>query len=110
MADAKINLNVMPWFKAGTHDRIFNTLLQHSVPLTDPSVWITDNFTDGVDIALYDLKHLDELPGIVRRLLTDSDLAERIIQNGYEKVSRNLTFRNCVDWVLEAIIGVQKNK
>ncbi len=109
MADAKINLNVMPWFKAGTHDRIFNTLLQHSVPLTDPSIWITDNFMDGVDIALYDLKHLEELPALVHTLLTDTTLAENIIQNGYEKVSRNLTWGNCADWILEAIVGVRKN-
>lgn len=109
MADAKINLNVMPWFKAGTHDRIFNTLLQHSVPLTDPSIWITDNFTDGVDIALFDLKHLEKLPDVVHHLLTDTALAENIIHNGYEKVSRNLTWSTCTDWILEAIVGVRKN-
>ncbi len=103
MADAKINLNVMPWFKAGTHDRIFNTLLQHSVPLTDSSLWLDQNFTDGVDIALYDLKHLERLPDIVRRLLTDTELAERIIQNGYEKVAANLTWSHCTDWLLEAL-------
>lgn len=102
MGDTKINLNVMPWFKAGTHDRIFNTLLQHSVPLTDPSRWITENFTDGADIALYDLDHLERLPGIVHELLTDTAKAEAIIRKGYEKVSRELTWSNCADWILES--------
>ena len=37
MHRAKVNLNVMPFFKAGSHDRIFNTYLQGSVPLTIPS-------------------------------------------------------------------------
>lgn len=103
MADAKINLNVFPWFKAGTHDRIFNTLLQHSIPLTDPSRWVMENFTDGVDIALYDLKHLEELPGIAERLLKDHVSAEKIIQRGYEKVLYNFTWSNCADWILSAI-------
>lgn len=103
MADAKINLNVMPWFKAGTHDRIFNSLLQHSVPLTDPSLWLEENFTDGVDIAFYDLKHLDRLPDIAGRLLADTELAEHIIRNGYTKVSQNLTWSHCADWILESI-------
>ena len=92
----------MPGFKQGTHDRIFNTLLQRSVPLTDSSGWIGENFTDGVDIALYDLKHLEELPGIARRLLSDQELAERIIENGYRKAAEGFTWGHCVDWILEA--------
>ncbi len=44
MGDAKINRNVMPWFKSGTHDRIFNILLQHSLPLTDSSSWLNENY------------------------------------------------------------------
>lgn len=103
MADARINLNVMPGFKQGTHDRIFNTLLQRSVPLTDSSGWIGENFTDGVDIALYDLKHLKELPSIARRLLSDQELAERIIENGYRKAAEGFTWGHCVDWILEAV-------
>ena len=79
MADARINLNVMPGFKKGTHDRIFNTLLQHSIPLTDSSTWIDGNYTDGEDIALFDLDHLEQLPNIARRLLEDTKTAERII-------------------------------
>lgn len=103
MADAKLNLNVFPWFKSGTHDRIFNTLLQHSLPLTDPSRWITENFTDGEDIVLYDLKHLEQLPEIVNSLLWDSERAEAMIQKGYDKVIHNFTWSNCADWILDAV-------
>lgn len=105
MADAKINLNVMPWFKAGTHDRIFNTLLQHSLPLTDSSLWITETFRDGEDIALFDLKHLEKLPDMARSLLADPVKAEKIIEKGYEKVRKNFTWEHCTQWLLEAIEG-----
>lgn len=103
MADARINLNVMPGFKEGTHDRIFNTLLQRSVPLTDSSTWIDENYTDGEDIALYDLDHLEQLPAIARKLLEDTDMAERIIEKGYEKTVNNFTWSHCTDWILDAI-------
>lgn len=103
MADARINLNVMPGFKAGTHDRIFNTLLQHSLPLTDPSHWLERYFTDGEDIVFYDLDHLERLPGIVRSLLEEPEKAEKMIQKGYEKVSRELTWSNCVDLLWAAV-------
>jgi glycosyltransferase involved in cell wall biosynthesis len=102
MADAKLNLNVMPWFKAGTHDRIFNTLLRHSLPLTDPSSWIAENFTGGGNIALYDLDHLECLPEIVHELLEDSVKAETMIQKGYEMVRQKFTWTNCADWILDA--------
>lgn len=101
MADARINLNVMPWFKAGTHDRIFNALLQRSVPLTDGSSWIREHFADGEEIALYDLKDLEALPGIARGLLEDADRAEAMIQRGYEKTVQNLTWPHYADWLLE---------
>ncbi|MCI8292015.1 MAG: glycosyltransferase family 1 protein [Hespellia sp.] len=109
MADAKINLNVMPWFKNGSHDRIANTLLQHSVPLTDTSRWLEDNFVDGQDIAFYDLNHLEELPAIAERLLEDQELAEEIIQNGHEKALLNLTWGHCAEWVLDGIQAVRVN-
>ncbi len=103
MADARLNLNVFPWFKSGTHDRIFNALLQHSLPLTDSSRWVDENFTNGEDIALYDLEYLEKLPEIVGELLRDTERAERMIQKGYEKTAKNLTWSNCADWILTAI-------
>ena len=58
---------------------------------------------DGADSALYDLKHLELLPDIASRLLQDTEKAEQIIRNGYEKVLQNLTWSNCADWILTAI-------
>lgn len=109
MADARINLNVMPWFKAGTYDRIFNILLQRSLPLTDSSAWIDSNFTDGVDIVLFDLKKLEQLPDITANLLADSDKVERIIENGYRKVAEKYTWKNCVDQIISGITGLESD-
>ncbi len=103
MADAKINLNVFPWFKSGTHDRIFNTLLYHSLPLTDSSRWIDAHFTDGQDIVLYDLKQLERLPDIAGQMLKNTEQAESIIRKGREKVLRELTWSNCADRILTTI-------
>ena len=103
MADAKINLNVFPWFKSGTHDRIFNSLLQHSLPLTDSSRWVDETFTDGWDIALYSLKNLEELPAIAEKYLKNPDLTESVISRGYEKTIREFTWKNCVDQILSAV-------
>lgn len=102
MAKAKINLNVMPWFKDGTHDRIFNILLQGSLPVTDSSVWLNENFADGQDIVFYDLRQLEKLPQRIEKYLNNPDEAEAVIQKGFEKVSRQFVWKNCVDQILQA--------
>lgn len=56
-----------------------------------------------MDIALYSLKYLEQLPIIAKRLLEDTSLAEKIIENGYKKVAENFTWSNCTDWILKAI-------
>ena len=42
LCQTKLSLNVMPWFKDGAHDRIFNTMLNGSVCLTDSSVYLDE--------------------------------------------------------------------
>lgn len=103
MRDARINLNVMPWFKAGTHDRIFNTMLRHSVCLTDSSSWIYEHYTDQKDIALYSLEHLERLPEIAEYWLSHPAQAQELIENAYAKTAASYTWVNCVDSILEAL-------
>ena len=103
IADAKININVMPWFKSGSHERIFNIFLNHSLPLTDYSSWVDENFIAGEEIAFYDLEHLERLPDIAKELLGDEERATAMIQKGYEKTVRNHTWKNRVDQIFEAV-------
>lgn len=60
MTQAKVSLNVMPWFKCGAHDRVFNSLLNGAVPFTDDSEYLKEIFTDKENILFYDLKTLRE--------------------------------------------------
>lgn len=103
MRDARINLNVMPWFKEGTHDRIFNTMLRHSICLTDTSTWIDAHYEDGRDIVLFDLKKLEVLPQIARYWLEQPERAQELLENAYEKTAKNYTWVNCVDQILDSL-------
>lgn len=103
MKNAKINLNVMPCFKKGTHDRIFNSLLLKSVYLTDTSTWLEENFTNGKNIAFYSLREPGKLPDQVKKLLENDDIAKGIAENGCMEVAKNYVWRNCVDTILKAI-------
>lgn len=100
MNQAKINLNVMPWFKDGTHDRIFNIFLQGSLALTDGSSWLLENFENKKDIVYYRLDNLDEIPEIINYYLAHTDEAAEVIRNGFEIVRTRYTWENIVEQIL----------
>lgn len=83
IADAKLSLNVMPWFKDGAHDRVFNSMANGSVCITDHSRYLDEVLTDGEQVVFYDLKSLEELPQKVKALLENPDRMEEISKKGY---------------------------
>ena len=85
MKESKIVLNVMPWFKSGTHDRVINAMLAGAVCLTDGSSYMDEVFEKDKHYVCYDLQHLEQLPDIVRQIL-QSDHAE-MRRQAYQKAN-----------------------
>lgn len=92
LCQSKISLNVMPWFKDGAHDRIFNTMLNGAVCLTDSSVYLDGILHDGTDCSIYSLKNKEQLPGIVEELLVAPDKMQEIADAGYKMASEGHTW------------------
>lgn len=86
--NAKIILNVMPWFKAGCHDRVPTSMLQGAVCLTDESEYLKKVFCDGEDIVFYQLDRLADLSKSVFELQQDTMKAKKIAERGLE-IARN---------------------
>lgn len=99
MEKARINLNIMPWFKAGSHDRVFNAMLRKSIALTDPSSYFQKYFIDMDSIVYYSLENLKQLPETVRTLLSHPEQAEAIAENGYNKAEA-FTWKHYVEDLL----------
>lgn len=104
MRNSKISLNVMPWFKKGAHDRIFNGMLQNCVVLTDSSQYLDGLMEPGKEYAGFSLVHLDELPGQVKRILEEPENACRIAENGYRFAQQGHTWADRVDSIIGNII------
>lgn len=94
VADAKISLNIMPWFKDGFQERIAAAMLSGTVSVTDESIYIRKNFIDGKELVLYSLKNLEELPVKVKWLLEHPDEAEKIAVVGKERAEKELTWQH----------------
>lgn len=85
MHNSKFVLNSMPWFKDGTHDRIYNAMLAKALCITDKSRYLCEEFEDGKDIVFYDLDDMNRLPELVKHYELHPDEAESIIEKAYDK-------------------------
>ncbi len=81
--NAKICLNILPWFKDGAHDRIFDAMINGAVSVTDTSDYLLERFDHGRELVFYELNNLPQLSENIRWLLHNPDQAERIAQRGY---------------------------
>ena len=88
VANAKISLNVMPWFKAGFQERIASAMLFGTIALTDSSEYIDNTFVNGEDLVLYSLKEIENIPNIIKDLLYDTERAKKIAHTGKMKAQK----------------------
>ncbi len=93
ISQSKISLNVMPWFKDGAHDRIFNSMLNGAVCLTDHSKYLDEILTPNKNVVFYDLKQLEMLPFIVKNLLDDNRHMEMMQQDAFMYALENHTWK-----------------
>ncbi len=102
MRDAKIVLSTMTWFKDGTHDRVFNGMLQGAVAVSDTSVYMKEEFSgftepsraDEREMILFELPEISSLPEQIKKLLGDDALLQEIADRGYEKAKKFHTWHN----------------
>jgi glycosyltransferase involved in cell wall biosynthesis len=114
MQDAKIVLSTMTWFKDGTHDRVFNGMLQGAVAVSDSSIYMKEAFrgcpiaagneAEGTvatgcvpvsseqELVLFELTELEQLPKTIAYLLQHPDIAQCIADNGYRRAMRSETW------------------
>lgn len=94
VSDARISLNVMPWFKDGFQERIAAAMLSGTVAVTDESDYIRQNFLDGGELVLYSLSNLKELPVKIKELLSRPGEAEQIARAGELRAQTELTWQH----------------
>lgn len=106
MENSKIVVNVMPWFKDGAHDRVFNAVLNGAVSVSDVSKFQQEEMPEGCGVSYYDLLHVDELPQKVINLLSDGNNMQKIADDGYNTVIRKHTWESRAAFLLEHFINI----
>lgn len=108
LANAKIALNIMPWFKDAFQERIAAAMLSHTVAVTDESKYILENFEDEKDLLVFSLKDIESLPQRIKNLLENHTEAAGIAENGFRKVQGHTWAARVTDMVkkIEEDFGV----
>lgn len=89
---SKICLNSMPFFKNGTHERIFTGLACGCLPITTENLWVRENFIDGEELVLYQPKKWDAVNEKVNYYLANEQDRLRVVSQGREKVMNKHTW------------------
>lgn len=97
---SKIVLNIQPWFKEGAHERIYNTMLNEAVCVTDTSEYLKRHFQNGKNIIFYELTDLNALVSKIGFILQNPAYAKSIIQNQKETVMHS-TWRDRLQNILD---------
>ena len=93
----------MPWFKDGAHDRVFNTLLNGAVLLSDDSIYLREILRDGENCILYNLENIEGMPERVKALLADEDRMQQMADRGYEMAKCAHIWAHRADFLSELI-------
>lgn len=105
---SKISLNSMPFFRDGTHERIFTALCCGAVPLTSESMFLRETFKDGKHLYYYQSNHWNEVSAKIDEILSNDKKREEIAQEGKKIVMRDHTWDIRVTQLKEAINPIIK--
>ncbi|AWO74740.1 glycosyltransferase family 1 protein [Geobacillus thermoleovorans] len=102
MRDSKLVLNVLPNFVHGGHERIFTTMLNGSVSLTDNNLFLESEFKDGEDLLLYSFAPYPHAR--IQSFLDDKVTLQKIAENGRKKVMEKHTWLARAEKIVETVM------
>ena len=103
LKQAKICLNSMPFFKHGSHERIFASLACGAVPVTNDNSYLKQYFNDGKEIIYYSMKDRSPVNAKVNDLLANESKRVEMAKKGRQLVMENHTWDVRVDELLEQL-------
>lgn len=94
MGRAEIVVNMQPAFTFGSHERVFNSILNGAVCVSNRSKYLESIFEDQKDILFIDFDHLDQTVDKMKEILENPTLREQIRKNAYRIVQNKDTWKS----------------
>lgn len=103
MKKSKICLNSMPFFKNGTHERLFMGSMCGCLTVNTDTIWVRDHFKEDQDLVLYKPRQWSEINKKVNYYLAHEEERREIAENARQKVIRFHTWDSRAEELLEAL-------
>ncbi len=84
-AKSYASLNIMSWHKDGRTERVANSMLNHSLVISDKTRYLQETYRDGEDIILFDLENIEVLPQRIKEALQDKSKLRQMAEFAYKK-------------------------
>lgn len=94
MEHSKIVLNTLPWFKDGSHERVFNGMLRGCVVFSETSAYLEETLPDNTwESFSLTPEELSVIPKRINNLLEDEARAQEIANAGYQLAMKEHTWQ-----------------
>lgn len=103
IARAKVLINDLPYFSDGSHERVFNGMLNGAVVLSNESRYLEERFRDGESILFWDGRDYSTAADKIRRILTDDGYRDSIVKTAMSLTERD-TWRDRFDRLISGSV------
>lgn len=103
LKQSKICLNSMPFFKNGSHERVFTGLACGAAVVTTDNLYWRDTFKIGEELLLYEMKDRSSVDQQIEELLQNEPRRALMAQKGRDQVTAKHTWDHRVDQLLAEI-------
>lgn len=108
MKQSKIVLNSMPFFRDGTHERIFCALACGCLAITSESIYLREHFRDGEGIVFYRAQHRQDVNAFINDMLKHESKRQQAADRGREIVMQHHTWDARVEKLMEELPSILK--
>lgn len=92
MKRSKIVLNSMPFFRDGSHERVFMSLACGALPVNSESQFLREEFIDGKEILFYQASQRGKINQLIEESLSNDAKREEGVRLGRDKVMQRHTW------------------
>ncbi len=106
MGESKITLNFLPWYKKGSSERPYNSMLNGSVCLIDESRFLEEEgYENEKNILYFDMSEPEKAVDKIKELLSESGTVklENIAKRGCEKAILSDTWDKRAERILQIV-------
>ena len=107
---SKLLLHDTPCFQNGSHERIFTSMLNKTLVLSNLNNYCNNQYIDGESIVFYNMNDLDTLIEKTYFYLNNEDEMRQIEENAYEITKRYNTWKNRAVEILNIYDGFMELK